>query len=233
MLERLTEFLVSLLSRLPNGDRGAEQLVEALFATLEMTAIAGSIAFVLGTTFGVLLVVTKKGGILEQVFSYHLLDKVINVIRSIPFLILMILLIPLSRAIVGTGIGTTGAIIPLVFGTTPFFARQIETAIAEIDSGLVEASLAMGLSPIQIIFSVYLRESIPSIVRVTQITAINLVALTTMAGAIGAGGLGDFAIRFGHQLGLSDLLWATIVVILIIVIVIQGLGNIIIRYTSR
>lgn len=218
---------------IPNWDRGGESLIEATWATLEMTAIAGIIAFILGTTFGVLLVVTKKGGILENGLMYNLLDKAINGIRSIPFLILMILLIPLSRAIVGTGIGTTGAIIPLVFGTTPFFARQVETAIAEIDDGLVEASLAMGLSPLEIIFSVYLRESIPSIVRVTQITAINLVALTTMAGAIGAGGLGDFAIRFGHQLGLSDLLWATIMVILVIVSLIQGTGNVVIKAARR
>ena len=220
-------------SWLPNWDRGGEQLIEATFATLEMTAIAGMIAFVLGTTFGVFLVVTKKGGILENLVVYSLLDKVVNGIRSIPFLILMILLIPVSRAIVGTGIGTVGAILPLVVGTTPFFARQIETAIAEIDSGLIEASLAMGLTPMEIIFSVYLRESIPSIARVTQITAINLVALTTMAGAIGAGGLGDFAIRFGHQLGLSDLLWATIVIILVIVSVIQAVGNVVIKYASR
>jgi len=218
---------------LPNWERGGAQLFEAAFATIEMTTIAGAIAFILGTTFGVCLVVTKKGGILENILLYNLLDKIINAIRAIPFLILMILLIPLSRMIVGTGIGTTGAIIPLVFGTTPFFARQIETAIAELDAGLIEASLAMGLTPVEIIFRVYLKESIPNIVRVTQITAINLVALTTMAGAIGAGGLGDFAIRFGHQLGLSDLLWATIIIIIMIISLIQGFGNLIIKYTTK
>lgn len=218
---------------IPNWYRAGDQLIEALWATLQMVGIAGIISFILGTTFGVLLVVTKKGGILENLFIYNILDKAINGIRSIPFLILMILLIPVSRAIVGTGIGVAGAIIPLVFGTTPFFARQIETAIAELDYGLVEASLAMGLSPLEIIFSVYLRESIPNIARATQITAINLIALTTFAGAIGAGGLGEFAIRFGHQMNLTDLLWVTIFIILIIVSVIQGVGNIVIKWATK
>jgi D-methionine transport system permease protein len=220
-------------SLIPNWDRGGDQLIEATWATLQMVGIAGVISFILGTTFGVLLVVAKKGGILENLFIYNFLDKAINGLRSIPFLILMILLIPVSRAVVGTGFGVAGAIIPLVFGTTPFFARQIESAIAELDSGLIEVSLAMGLSPIEIIFSVYLRESIPSIARVTQITAINLIALTTFAGAIGAGGLGEFAIRFGHQMNLTDLLWVTIIIILILVSIIQGIGNIVIKWTTR
>ena len=218
---------------LPNWGRGGDRLWGATVATLQMVGIAGAIAFVLGTTFGVMLVVTKKGGILEQLFIYNFLDKVINAIRSIPFLILLILLIPVSRAVVGTGIGVAGAIIPLVFGTTPFFARQIESAIAELDSGLIEASLAMGMSPLEIIFSVYLRESIPSITRVTQITAINLVALTTFAGAVGAGGLGDFAIQFGQMMRMYDLLWAAVVIIVILVSIIQGFGNIVIKLTSK
>lgn len=218
---------------IPNWYRAGDRLIDATWATLEMVGIAGAISFVFGLTFGVLLVVTKKNGILENLFVYNFLDKVINAIRSVPFLILLILLIPVSRAILGTGIGVTGAIIPLVVGTTPFFSRQIESAIAELDSGLVEASLAMGLSPIEIIFSVYLRESIPSIARVTQITAINLVALTTFAGAVGAGGLGDFAIQFGHQLQMLDVLWLAIIIILIIVSIIQGVGNIIIKVSKR
>lgn len=218
---------------IPNWHRGGDQLIEAIGDTLQMVLLSGIISFTLGTLFGVLLVVTKKGGLLENLFVYNLFDKAINGIRSIPFLILMILLIPVSRTIVGTGIGVAGAIIPLVFGTTPFFARQIETAIAELDYGLVEASLAMGLSPLEIIFSVYLRESIPNIARATQITAINLIALTTFAGAIGAGGLGEFAIRFGHQMNLTDLLWITIVIILIIVSIIQGVGNMVIKWATK
>jgi len=220
-------------SLLPNWDRFGDRLIESTFATLQMVGIAGFVSFILGTAFGVLLVVTKKDGILEHWLVYNLLDKAINVIRSIPFLILLILLIPVSRAIMGRAIGVEGALIPLIFGTTPFFSRQVESAISELDSGLVEASLAMGLSPIEIIFSVYLRESIPSITRVTQITAINLIALTTFAGAVGAGGLGDFAIQFGQNLRLTDMLWLTIIIILLLVTMIQVIGNIIIKLLTR
>jgi len=218
---------------LPNWGRFGNRLINSTTATLQMMGIAGGIAFVLGIIFGVLLVVTKRGGILENLWIYNLLDKAINAIRSVPFLILLILLIPLSRAIAGQATGVPGAIIPLVFGTTPFFARQIESAIAELDPGLVEASLAMGMSPLEIIFSVYLRESISSIARVTQITAINLVALTTFAGAVGAGGLGDFAIQIGQQLRATDMLWAAIIVILIIVSIIQAVGNIVIKLATK
>ena len=218
---------------IPNWERGASGIWLATLETLEMTFIVGLIAFLLGTLFGVLLVVTKKGGILENTVLYNVLDKVINGLRAIPFLILMIALIPLTRAVSGTAIGVTGAIFPLVVGITPFISRQIELAIAEIDPGLVEAAQAIGYTPLEIIFSVYLRESIPSIARVVQITGINLVGFTTMAGAIGAGGLGDFAIRYGQQRGWTDLLWLTIAVILVIVSVIQGLGNLVIKYSAR
>ena len=218
---------------IPNWNRGGHLIWDATVATLQMFGIAGGIAFVLGTFFGVLLVVTKRGGILEQLFIYNFLDKAINIIRSVPFPILLVLLIPMSRAIVGTGSGMPAMIIPLVFGTVPFFARQIESAIAELDSGLIEASLSMGMSPLEIIFSVYLRESIPSIARVTQITAINLLALTTLAGMIGAGGLGDFAIQFGQHLRMRDLLWTAVVIIAIMVSVIQGIGNVIIKLASK
>jgi len=217
----------------PNWDRFGGLLINATIATLQMFGIAGIISFILGTALGVLLVVTKKDGILENLIIYNIFEKLINLIRSIPFLILLVLLIPFTRAIMNTAIGVPGAIVPLIFGTTPFFARQIESAISELDSGLIEASLAMGMSPIEIIFSVYLRESIPSITRVTQITAINLIALTTFAGAVGAGGLGDFAIQFGQNLRLTDLLWLTIVIILLIVSIIQGIGNIVIKLTSK
>jgi len=124
-------------------------------------------------------------------------------------------------------------LVPLVIGTVPFFSRQVETAISEVPSGLIEASAAMGLSPVQIIWRVYLRESIPALARVTQITAINLVSLATMAGAVGAGGLGDFAIRFGHQQRMSDVMWLTIVIILILVSLIQGTGNIVIKRSTK
>lgn len=217
----------------PNLSLGGAELWTCTLQTLQMAFISGIISFILGIWLGIALVVTKKGGILEHRIIYNFLDKMINLIRSIPFLILMVLLLPLSRTIVGTGIGVLGAIIPLSCGTIPFFARQIETALEEVDKGLIEASIAMGLSPRQIIIRVYLRESIPTITRVTMITFINLVGLTAMAGAIGAGGLGDFAIRYGHQLQLTDLLWLTIGIILIIVSIIQFIGNCIIKKTTH
>ena len=143
------------------------------------------------------------------------------------------MIFPLSRMIVGTSIGVRGAIIPLIIGTVPFFSRQIETAVAEVDRGLIEASQAMGDSPMQTIFRVYLRESIPSIARVTMVTAVNLIGLTAMAGAVGAGGLGDFAIRYGHQRGMTDMIYASVIVILILVSIIQMIGNLIIHKTSH
>ena len=223
--------LIELLA--PNFGRASGELSRSIVQTLQMVFGSGLISFVLGTALGVSLVVMRRGGILQNLFLYNLFDKAINIIRSVPFLILIILLIPLSRMIVGTAIGVTGAMIPLVFGTVPFFSRQVETAVSEVDHGLIEASIAMGLSPIQIIFRVYLRESIPAITRVTQITAINLIHLVTLAGAVGAGGLGDFALRFGHQGRMTDLLWITIIIILVMVTIIQTLGNVIIKKTTH
>lgn len=217
----------------PNLQRAQEELIECLFQTLDMVVVSGLISFLFGVIFGVILIVTRKGGILENKIIYNVLDKLINIIRSIPFLILMVLLIPLSRTIVGTGSGVMGAYIPLIAGTIPFFSRQIETAIAEVDGGLIEAAQAMGCTPWQIITRVYLKESIPSIARVTMITAINLIGLTAMAGAIGAGGLGDFAIRYGYQLNLNDLMWLTIFIILILISLVQLIGNLIIKKTTH
>ena len=226
--------MTGLITRVvPNFERAQTQLVQAIFQTLQMVGWTGAIAFVLGLIMGVSLVVMRRGGILQNIIIYNVLDKTINIVRSIPFLIMIILVFPLSRMIVGTAIGVRGAIVPLVIGTVPFFARQVETAVSEVDKGLVEASQAMGMSPLQIIFRVYLRESIPSLARVTQITAINLVNLVTLAGAVGAGGLGDFAIRFGHQQRLTDLMWLTIVIILILVTIIQTAGNIVIKKTKH
>ena len=133
----------------------------------------------------------------------------------------------------GTGSGVTGSYVALIAGTVPFFARQIESVLADVDYGLVEASASMGFSPLEIIFSVYLKESIPGITRVTMITFVSLIGITAMAGAIGAGGLGDFAIRYGYQMGYRDMIWVTVIIILIIISVIQGVGNLIIRRTTH
>ena len=222
MQEILNRYLPNVMERLPAFSK-------AIGDTLIMVAWSGSIAFVLGLVLGVVLIVTRPGGILENKVLYQVLDKVINFFRSIPFIILLTWVIPLSRAIMGTAIDVPGAIVPLVLGTVPFFSRQVESALAETDKGLVEAALSMGSSPIEIIFRVYLREGVAAIARATTITAISLVGLTAMAGAVGSGGLGDFAIRYGHDRGMTDVTWVTVIVVFILVSILQLFGNLVIK----
>ena len=218
----MKEFLHILL---PNISAKPNELVEATLQTLNMMVLSGAISLFFGLIFGVMIVVTAPKGILKNAFIYNILDKLINVFRSIPFVILLAALIPFTRMVVGTAIGTKGAILPLVFGTVPFFTRQIESALHEVDNGLIEAAQSMGSSPIEIIFRVYLRESMTGIIRGVQITFISLLGLTAMAGAIGGGGLGDFAIRYGHQRNQTDVTYVTVIIILVMVSLIQGIGN--------
>ena len=218
----MKEFLHILL---PNISAKPNELVEATLQTLNMMVLSGAISLLFGLIFGVMIVVTAPKGILRNAFIYNILDKLINVFRSIPFVILLAALIPFTRLVVGTAIGTKGAILPLVFGTVPFFTRQIESALHEVDNGLIEAAQSMGSSPIEIIFRVYLRESMTGIIRGVQITFISLLGLTAMAGAIGGGGLGDFAIRYGHQRNQTDVTYVTVIIILVMVSLIQSIGN--------
>ena len=218
---------------LPHIDRLGPELIECFWQTATMVAVSGTIAWFLGVAIGVLLVITRPGGLWENAWVFLSLDKSIDIIRSIPFIILIVLLIPLSRFLVGTGSGVTGSFVALVFGTVPFFARQIESVLSDLDDGLIEASLAMGFSVSQIIFGVYLRESIPGITRVTLITFVSFIGITAIAGAIGAGGLGDFAIRYGYQMGYRDMIWLTVIIILAVITVVQCFGQWIIRKTSH
>ena len=218
---------------IPNVMVKIPKLIQSILETFQMMGWSGSISFILGLFFGVILIVTRRGGIMECHPVYWILDKIINILRSIPFIILVPATLFLSRAIMGTGIGVKGAIIPLIIGTVPFFSRQIELALAEVDGGLIEAAQAMGDSPLQIIFRVYLKESIPAIARATTITFISLIGLTAMAGVVGAGGLGDFAIRYGHQRSEPDVIWVTILIILILVTVAQAIGDVIIKKTTQ
>ncbi len=214
-------------------DRLGPELIECFWQTATMVAVSGTIAWFLGVAIGVLLVITRQGGLWQNRWLFLSLDKSIDIIRSIPFIILIVLLIPLSRFLVGTGSGVTGSFVALVFGTVPFFARQIESVLSDLDDGLIEASLAMGFSVPQIIFGVYLRESIPGITRVTLITFVSFIGITAIAGAIGAGGLGDFAIRYGYQMGYRDMIWLTVIIILAVITVVQCFGQWIIRKTSH
>ncbi len=226
MVEFLNQIMPNVMAKLP-------ELWKCTGQTLSMMLYSGVISFVIGIILGVVLIVTKKGGILQNQILYGILDKVINIFRSIPFVILMAALLPFTRALVGTAIGTKGAMVPLVFGTVPFFTRQVETALAGLDRGLIEAAQAMGNSPFEIIFRVYLKESIPALTRGTTITAISLVGLTAMAGAVGGGGLGDFAIRYGHQRNQTDVTWVTVILMLVLVSILQGVGDLIIKKTKH
>lgn len=218
---------------LPNVIKKIPEIYKATGETLIMILVSGIISFVIGIILGIILVVTKNGNILENKPVYYVLDKIVNITRSIPFIILLAAAIPLTRAIAGTAIGTKGAFVPLVLGTIPFFSRQIESALSEIDKGVIEAAEAMGSSPLEIIFRVYLKESVPNIVRATTITFVSLVGLTAMAGSVGGGGLGDLAIRYGYQRNQIDITYVTVIILLIVVNIIQGLGNRVIKKATH
>jgi len=218
---------------IPNVMDKPEIYVRSIMETLTMLWWSGVISFMLGLLLGVVITVTQKGGIMENAPVYQVLDKLINFFRSIPFIVLLAGLIPLTRYLMGTAIGVKGAIVPLIFGTVPFFARQIESALAELDGGIIEAAMSMGSSPLEIIFRVYLKESIASIARATTITTIALIGLTAMAGAVGAGGLGDFAIRYGHQRNQIDVTYVTVLTLVVLVSIIQITGNLIAKKNTH
>ena len=202
-------------------------------ATFEMFYKAGLIAFVIGLFFGVLLVITKKDGIRQNLFVYQITNLIINIFRSIPFIILLIFLIPLTRAVVGTAINVKGAILPLVFGTVPFYTRQVEVALSGVEEGKIEAARSMGSGTFGLIFRVYLHEALPDLVRVTTVTAISLIGLTTMAGAVGAGGIGSFAINYGQNQNHSDIVNVCVVVLLAVTFVLQSIGNALAKSTTN
>ena len=218
---------------MPNVLKKLPELGKATVETLEMTGISTLFIMVIGMALGILLTVTKKGGLAENTAVYRVLDVIINLLRSIPFIILLFLLIPLTRIISGTSIGVVGSIFPLIVGTVPFFSRQVEAALAGVNPGLIEAAQSMGCSRFGIIFRVYLRESIPALSRGITITLINLVGPTAMAGAVGAGGLGNFAYVQGVQRNNYDIIVAAVVVLVVIVQIIQIAGNIIAKKTEK
>lgn len=226
----MPEFIENIM---PNVAKALPALWQAALETLEMTGISALFILVIGMALGILLTVTKKGGLMENTAVYRTLDIIINLLRSVPFIILLFLLIPLTRIICGTSIGVAGSIFPLIVGTVPFFSRQAESALAGVDPGLVEAAQSMGCSKVGIIFRVYLRESVPALSRGVTITLINLVGLTAMAGAVGAGGLGNFAYVKGVQRNNYDLIVAAVVVLVIIVQIIQVVGSIIAKKTEK
>ncbi|NLM01428.1 MAG: ABC transporter permease [Treponema sp.] len=198
----------------------------ATFQTLSMVFFSTLFSVVLGLPLGILLCVTDpQTGIMPKPILFQVLTRIVNVLRSFPFIILMILLFPLSRIIIGTSIGTAATIVPLSIAAAPFVARIIETALKEVDPGVIQAARAMGSTNAQIIFKVLLPESMPSLVSGITLTIINLIGYSAMAGAIGGGGLGDLAIRYGYQRFRSDVMIAAVVVILVLVELIQLIGT--------
>ncbi len=216
---------------LPNVD-----WAEIGYASLDtLNMLGGSLLFtvLLGLPLGVLLFLCGPRQLFEQKVLYGLLSLLVNVLRSVPFVILLILMIPLTVLITGTSLGVAGAIPPLVVGATPFFARLVETALREVDRGIIEATQAMGASTLQIIFRALLPEALPGIWAAMTVTAITLVSYTAMSGLIGGGGLGDLAVRYGYQRYQPDVMAVTVILLLILVQILQSTGDKLVVHFSR
>lgn len=200
-------------------------VVPAFIATVRMVAIAGVLATCFGFIIGVILVVTEKGGLYENRIVNRILDVVVNIIRSFPFIILIVSIIPLTRLIVGTSIGEAAAIVPLTIAASPFIGRIIQNALKEVDPALIEAAQSFGASRPQIVWCVMFKESVPAIVSGLVLAIINLLDCTAMAGAVGAGGLGAVALTYGYQNFNQDVMYTICVILVIMVAFIQYFGE--------
>ncbi|NPD16045.1 ABC transporter permease [Xinfangfangia sp. D13-10-4-6] len=205
----------------------------ALSQTLAMVSVSLVLTVLIGLPLGILLFVTGKGQPFAHGLGYGMLSFVLNIIRSVPFIILLIVLMPVTVLITGTSLGIKGVIFPLVVGTSPFFARLVETALREVDPGVIEASFAMGASPVQTIFRAVLPEALPGLIAAATVTAIVLVDYTAMSGAIGGGGLGDLAIRYGYHRFQTEIMLVCVVVLILLVQLIQASGNSLVTRFSR
>ena len=214
-----------------------ENLVELLYKplveTLYMIGVSMIFSVIIGLILGTVLVVTSENHIMPSKIINNILSNVINITRSFPFIILLIVLFPLTKLIVGTKIGTTAAIVPLSFAATPFFARMVETALRDIPWGIIEAALAMGSTPMQIIIKVMIPEAMPSIIQAVTTTTIGVLGYSAMAGSIGGGGLGDLAIVYGYQRWRTDIMVITVIVLIVLVVIIQLIGDFISRKIDK
>lgn len=198
-------------------------ILEGLRDTTIMVAASTIFAYIIGLPLGVLLIVTRPGGIWERPWCNRIVGWIVNIGRSIPFIILMILLLGFTKFLVGTMIGVAGAIPPLVISAAPFIARMVESSLSEVDGGVVEAAQSMGASTWQIVRKVYLPEARPSLILGASISIVTIIAYTTIAGTIGAGGLGDLAVRYGYVRSVPPVLWTTVLLIIVMVQVVQSL----------
>lgn len=200
-------------------------LAQGTWDTLLMTIVSTFFAYVIGIPLGVLCVLTSPKGLMPHRVFNMVLGWIINIGRSIPFIILLVALIPFTRFIVGTSLGVPGAIVPLVISAAPFIARMVEQSIEEVDCGLVEAAQSFGANTWQIVYKVFLREALPSLVRGFAIVFITILGYSAMAGCVGAGGLGDIAIRYGYQRYQDDVMIATVIILIVIVQIVQSACN--------
>src|SRR5690625_1210164 len=195
---------------------GYDIILGAVWETLYMVSVALFFGSVIGIFLGITLVVTRKGHILENKYIYSILNPIVNILRSIPFIILLVAIIPFTRLIVGTSIGTSAAIVPLVLHIGPYFSRLVENSLLEVDEGIIEAAKAMGATPLQIIFKFILPESFASLVLSVTTVTISLIGASAMAGAVGGGGLGDVAITYGYQRFDSMTILVTVILLVVL-----------------
>lgn len=200
-------------------------MIQAVGQTVYMVFFSTLFASILGVILGIVVTVTSPKGLKPNKIIYNVLDLIINVLRSFPFIILIVFIIPLTRAIVGTPIGEAAAIVPLTIAAAPFVARIIESSLKEVDSGVIEAAKSFGASNTQIIFKVMLKEAVPSIISGLTLTIINIIGYSAMAGSVGAGGLGKVAISYGYQRYQTDVMIVTVIILIIMVQGLQSLGN--------
>ncbi|MFU0468962.1 methionine ABC transporter permease [Gardnerella vaginalis] len=219
MLEAATQFI---------NDYG-DLLIEGVQDTLVMTSVATLFAYIIGLPIGVLLITSNKKGICPNAPINTVLGWIVNIVRSVPFIILLVAIIPFTRLIVGTSLGVPGAIVPLVITAAPFVARVVEQSLAEVDGSLIEAAQSFGASKLQIVCKVLLWESLPSLIRGAALTFITLFGFSAMAGTVGAGGLGDIAIRYGYQRYQYDVMTVAVILCVILVQIVQSLGDFISR----
>lgn len=218
-------WLDSLTTWWANNERLTYLLLDALWDTVVMVGVSGLIGFLFGIPLGVVLHTTKKGGLLENVKFNQIFGAIINAGRSVPFIILLVAIIPFTRFVVGSSIGTAAAIVPLTVAAIPFIARMVEGALLEVPSGLVEAAIAMGATPKQIVWKVLLPEALPGILNAATITLVTLVGYSAMAGTVGGGGLGDVGIRYGYQRFDGTVMAITVVILIVLVQLIQSIGD--------
>ncbi|WP_240376738.1 methionine ABC transporter permease [Bacillus piscicola] len=210
-----------------------DQFMLSIYQTIQMVSISLIIGSVLGIPLGILVVVTRPGGIIENKWVYGLLNPIINIVRSVPFIILLVAIIPLTKLIVQTSIGTSAAIVPLTIYIAPYIGRLVENSLLEVNPGIMEAAEAMGATPYQVIRYFLLPEAFGSLILSLTTATIGLIGATAMAGAVGAGGVGDMAIVYGYQRFDTFVIIATVVVLVVFVQVIQSLGNVLARKVRR